>query len=278
MEDIIKHLRHFALEEAAGGKDEDYIIRGLWQLALFFSPDLQLHPNQNARIICHNLIFTKILGQGCCFCDSDPNVLTPELIGQDARTVIPGNRYVEIALLDGLFATHHTTPALTFQLDGYGVDKAVRRAEIVMNAVLEQTRRIRGRRPCVVNIGVVANFIRMLRLHNLEVRATDLESNLIGTFVNGIEVEHGERTLDLVAKSDVALVTGMTLVTCSLTQIINTAKQSGTKLILFAETGANFAEVYCKLFGIDTVISEPFPFYFFQGQSIIKVYKREMYS
>jgi hypothetical protein len=45
-------------------------------------------------------------------------------------------------------------------------------------------------------------------------------------------------------------------------------------LLLFAETGANFGEEYCRTMGIDTVVSEPFPFYIFQGTSTIEVHRR----
>jgi hypothetical protein len=65
----------------------------------------------------------------------------------------------------------------------------------------------------------------------------------------------------------------MTLATDSLDLIISEARQAGTKLLIFAETGANFGEEYCRTLGVDTVVSEPFPFYIFQGLSTIEVYR-----
>jgi hypothetical protein len=55
---------------------------------------------------------------------------------------------------------------------------------------------------------------------------------------------------------------------------VDEAQKAGTKLLLFAETGANFGEEYCRSIGVDAVVSEPFPFYIFQGVSTIEVYRR----
>ena len=66
----------------------------------------------------------------------------------------------------------------------------------------------------------------------------------------------------------------MTIATDSLELIVEEARKAGTKLLIFAETGAYFAEEYCRTIGVDAVVSEPFPFYIFQGASTIEVYRR----
>jgi outer membrane protein assembly factor BamB len=73
---------------------------------------------------------------------------------------------------------------------------------------------------------------------------------------------------------DLAIVTGMTIFNDSLEEIVEVAQSRGTKLLMFCETGANFAEEYCRSIGVDTVVSELFPFYIFQGTSTIEVYRR----
>jgi hypothetical protein len=45
---------------------------------------------------------------------------------------------------------------------------------------------------------------------------------------------------------------------------------------MFAETGANFGEEYCRTIGVDVVVSEPFPFYIFQGVTRIEIYRRDL--
>jgi hypothetical protein len=42
---------------------------------------------------------------------------------------------------------------------------------------------------------------------------------------------------------------------------------------MFAETGAWLGREYCRSFGIDAVISEPFPFYIFEGTSTLRVHR-----
>jgi uncharacterized UPF0146 family protein len=129
------------------------------------------------------------------------------------------------------------------------------------------------RKPRVVNVGVVGNLVSGLAARGCEVLATDLEPEMIGKVVSGVEVQDGTRTFDFVRDADLAVVTGMTLATDSLDLIISEARQAGTKLLIFAETGANFGEEYCRTLGVDTVVSEPFPFYIFQGLSTIEVYR-----
>jgi hypothetical protein len=56
--------------------------------------------------------------------------------------------------------------------------------------------------------------------------------------------------------------------------IIDTCKEKNTKVVIFAETGANFGEEYCSTLGVDSVVSELFPFYIFQGVSTIEIYRK----
>ena len=62
---------------------------------------------------------------------------------------------------------------------------------------------------------------------------------------------------------------------CGASSPIEAARESDTRLLVFAETGAFFGPEYCRTVGIDTVVSEPFPFYIFQGVSRIEVHRRE---
>jgi len=133
--------------------------------------------------------------------------------------------------------------------------------------------RCKSKNPKVVNVGAIGNFIKELRQRDIEVFATDFHSSLVGETLHGVQIEHGGGTLEYVKKCDLALVTGMTLATGTLESIIKTAGDCGTKLVMFCETGANFAEEYCK-YGVDVVVSEPFPFYAFQGVSKIEVFRR----
>lgn len=124
----------------------------------------------------------------------------------------------------------------------------------------------------VLVVGVIGNFIYLLNKEGYKVTATDFYSSVVGCSIHGVYVENGSKTLELIEYSDIAIVTGMTLATETIDNIILAAKKSGTRLIFYCETGANLSSEYCSL-GVDVVISERFPFYVFNGESIIDIYR-----
>jgi hypothetical protein len=212
-------------------------------------------------------------GQGCCYCTGDDE-RGRELVGQDARTIIKDKTCISIAVLDALYSSVPRNPATVHQLSGTPIEKTALRTAVIVDEAKRLAALIGKSCPRVVNVGVVGNVIRELKGCGYSVLATDLERDLVGTTVHGVPVEDGTRTFDYVRDSDLAIVTGMTIATDTLELILAEARRSGTRLLLFAETGANFGEEYCRTMGIDTVVSEPFPFYIFQGTSTIEVHRR----
>jgi uncharacterized UPF0146 family protein len=213
-------------------------------------------------------------GQGCCYCTGDDQ-RGRELVGTDARELVGLQTCISIAALDSLFASIPRQPVAVHELRGTPIDKTAVRTRIIADEALRLLGHVCGRRPKVLNVGVVGNVIRDLSERGCEVQATDLEPEMIGREVHGVRVEDGYRTHQLVAQADLAIVTGMTIATDSLGLILEAARASGTKLLIFAETGANFGQEYCRTLGVDTVVSEPFPFYIFQGTSTIEVFRKE---
>lgn len=264
-ERLIDTLTEKAFEKSKSHPDSDFTIRGLWRTDLLF------RPNQHERTFAYTYVLAQTVGQGCSYCATDVS-LDESLMGKDAREVRPKNLSMRVALLDAVYSVFPKNPAVSFKLEGNSIAKTEARTRIVVDEVLRLTAACSGRRPRVVNVGVVGNFLTELSKYDLEVMATDLDPKLVEKTLVGVTVEHGSHSPDVVAKCDVALVTGMTLTTDTLDEILMAAKSSGTKVVLFAETGANFGQEYCAL-GIDTVVSEPFPFYIFQGQNTIDVFR-----
>jgi len=266
---ILDNLKRRALELSRKYTNEYFFIRGLWRFDLLFQPSL------HERIFSYTVILAQCVGQGCCYTYENP-VLDRELIGKDAREIVPKYKSLEIAILDAMYSTFEKNPTTRFVLDGSSIQKSVKRTEIVVEQVLKALKQKKciEKRPRIVNVGAVGNFIRELRKSNTEVFATDCDPMMIGKEIHGVTVENSDKTMDFVEESDLALITGMTLSTGTLDQILKVANKYGTTVVMFAETGANFAEEYCK-YGIDVVISEPFPFYIFQGRSIIDIYARK---
>lgn len=264
---VEEELRNILQDREKGHSDDEFILRGLWKTQLLF------RPNENERIFEYTYLLAQTIGQGCSYCCGRA-CIDREWLGQDARTLAFDHSCMRVAVLDSIFSIFNRHPAKTFLIEGTSITKTRQRTDIVVDQVMSFLESVgQKRKPRVVNVGAVGNIILSLLSKGAEVYATDLDENLIGREISGVTVESGDYTLPRIASSDVALVTGMTLPNGSINRIYEVAKESGTKLVMFNETGANLGESLCKL-GVDCVVSEPFPFYIFQGQSRIDVYRK----
>jgi hypothetical protein len=267
---VYEALKEAALEKTAGRPDEDFVIRGLWKV------DLAFQPSAHERVFRYAFLVSQTVGQGSCYCDKEL-VIDEDLIGRDAREVMEEGDCYSISLLDSIYSTIPKNPVESYELRGNSIEKAVRRNTIIRNevrSVLEAIRAKKGR-ASVLNIGVVGTLIRNLVDQGYGVSATDLDEKLVGRDIHGVTVEHGSRNFQMIKDADVAVITGMTLTTQALEDILQVCSDHSTKVIMFAETGANFGEEYCGDIGIDVTVSEPFPFYIFQGVSQIDIFRKE---
>jgi len=270
VKDIFEILKEQGLKKSAHLKDEDFIIRGLWKV------DLAFKPNQDERTFRYNFLVAQTVGQGSCYCDKDLEI-NEGLMGRDAREIISEMSCYEIALLDSIYASIPRSPAEVIELAGNSIDKAVKRGAVIVSEVERQLGCLTTDCPAkttVINIGVVGNLIKALKTKNYNVIATDLDPKIVGKEIHGVRVEDGSRNFRYLRDADLAVITGMTLTTDALNDIVHVCQDNDTRLVMFAETGANFGEEYCQTIGVDVVVSEPFPFYIFQGLTRIEIYRR----
>jgi hypothetical protein len=269
MTDIYAILRDQALKKTRDFKDEDFIIRGLWKV------DLAFRPNVDERTFRYWFIVSQTVGQGSCYCDKELEV-DESLIGRDAREIISEQDCYSIAVLDSIYASIPRNPERVYEITGNSIEKTAKRNAILL-AEAEHALALSGLKPGegrVLNVGVLGNLIKGLTEKGYSVTATDLAEDVVGKAIHGVTVEHGSKTFQLIKEADVAVITGMTLTTHAVGDIVDVCKQYGTRVVMFAETGANFGDEYCRTIGIDAVVSEPFPFYIFQGMSTIEIYRR----
>ena len=271
---IFEFLHQQAIEKAKAYEPKDFEILGLWQ------SEYLLHPNRRERRFHLHYVLVQTKEQGCCYYQPvmSPIELPDALIGRYALELQDAPLPLKIAALDSAYGVFKDAPDESFTIRGRVAEKASKRAQLVYSETLKLIERTSqtSQHWKIVNIGVVTNIVKYLCDHELfEVRATDFDEALIGKILfDKAPVESGEKTLELVAQSDIAIITGMTLATESLDAIVETAKANNTLIIMFAETGANFGREYCN-YGIDVVVSEPFPFYMVSnGESLIDIYKR----
>lgn len=266
---ILDFLSQTALERSEMFPDEEFSLRGLWRV------DYRSQPNAEERLMKYSFLMAQTAHQGCCYADFgsvQADTISDSPLGHDARTLPARDITERIALLDAVFGTLCGKSDESRTLAGTPGEKASRRAELVTAEVLRELDRCNSRR--VANIGVMGNFIHHLRRHDVELTASDLDPELVGEYIDGVNVVHGSQSLELVADSDVALVCGEALATQTLDDIVKTAHASHTALVIFAVSGCHFAEEYVREFGVDVVISEPQPQYLFEGMSRIEVYRK----
>ncbi len=266
---ILNDLRDIAVRRSRDYDPEMFVIRGLWKTELLFKP------NVNERTFAYTYILAQTTGQGCCYVMNDPE-LDESLMGKNALEAEVDDLGVSIALLDAVYSAFDDKPSASYNLDGFSAEKTIARTAIVVDEVMELGKLIektKGPKLRAVNVGVVGNIIKELVAKGVDMRACDLDPTLIGREIHGVMVENGDRTLDEVATADIAVVTGMTLATQTLDDILKTAIRENTKVVMFNETAANMGEALCRL-GVDVAVSERFPFYIFQGRSVIDIFRK----
>lgn len=246
-----------------------------FRLTALFKIDMMFRPNMLELGYTDTVIVAQTSKSGACFCADTQFSLEKSVIGQDTRNLLNvNNHYLQIAALDAAFSEFPLLPDLQFILKGSPAIKASGRTNIVVNEVARIVANRQLAKPCVLTIGTVATMVSELVRRGYRVCCTDLDPVVIGANMSGIIVEDGkQKTLELTAKADIAIATGMTLATQTFDEILHTAIANQTSLVLFAQTGANFAPFLREL-GVDTVVSEKFPFYMIPGQSPVEVFRK----
>jgi hypothetical protein len=269
MTDIYGTLRDLALAKTAGLADEDFLIRGIWKV------DLAFRPNIHERTFRYWFLVSQTVGQGSCYCDKELEI-DESLIGRDAREIISERDCYSISVLDSIYASIPRNPYKVYEIKGNSIEKTLKRNAILQEEVEHVIGQAapKGDKPTVLNVGVLGNLIKGLTEKDYSVIATDLDEKIIGKPVHGVIIEHGSNTYRHLKNADVAVITGMTLTTDAVGDIVGLCREYRTRVVMFAETGANFGEEYCRTIGIDAVVSEPFPFYIFQGVTTIEIHRR----
>jgi hypothetical protein len=257
MDDILGTLRAILAERSRDVPDDDFRLRSLW------SVDYRSQPTEYERFMVYSFVLAQTVRQGCC----------DGLIGKDARLVRGGTLEEDIAILDAAFGALPRSPAQVVTVDGAPEAKALARAKTAVGETMKLLTRSGGRK--VAQVGVMGNLIQHLLREDIDITASDFDPYLIENGILGVPVCSGEESARLVAESDVALVCGETLASRTLEELVATAAEHDTRLVIFAVTGCHFAQEYCATFGVDTVMAEPQPQYLFQGPSTLEIYRKD---
>jgi hypothetical protein len=234
-------------------------------------------PDPTERVFDYVFVVAQTIDQGCSYA---PHAAVHadrlrQLIGSSILELPPDtDAAVEVALMDSMYRQLCLPPAKVVEFRGNPSVKAKLRAKLVADEVFDLVGPgVPGRIPVVTNVGVVGNIIWELQQRGVTVQACDLDPNLVGRTIHGVEVQHGSRSAELIGTSDAAVITGMTLANDTIDELLAVTCSSGCKTLIFAQSGASFAQFFIER-GASVVVAEPFPFYIFQGLSEVHVFRR----
>lgn len=266
---IIDELEAFFKLQSRKLSADDFILRGMWKIDMAFKPTTSDSAYTDIGILAHTT------GSGFCACFNENPQIDLDLLGKDVREITSRDLSSRIAILDAGFSRLHRPPTYSMYLQGSIQDKVIARANLITSEMMRFSSHTNSSSKKFLVVGAVSNIIKELIKTGAEVFATDLDKTLVNSSLEGVEIEDGlERTIPLLQEVDVALVTGMTLSTDTLDEILTVARKSKVKIVMFAQTGANIAPYYLD-FGAKTVLSESFPSCIFPGDTLVKVYRNE---
>jgi hypothetical protein len=260
-EDILKYLQH----RVACYFEDDIDPLIVRQLA---NVDLCVRPTPTERLFQCNIHLAYVLGQGCCY-TSHPVTIDPATVGRPASELGGAPLATRIAVLDSVYAGFNCVPTAEVKLVGSMEERSQRRAAFIVDRLCAQFSLRSGSR--VAQIGVVAEFIKALQRKDVQVDAYDLDNDLIGQKIHNVVVRHGSEIERHILNTDVILITGMSLWTDTFASVVKLASASGVRVVMFAESAANLAPHLLSC-GASAVFSEPFPFYVFGGNAVVRYY------
>lgn len=245
---------------------QDREVNGLWGV------DCLYHPINNGRIFDYKFLISQTLGQGCAYSTNYnySRELLKQYVGHDFLEFNIDDIALKVCFLDSLYGVlfpAKNKKRLTVKAES--MEKLKWRTKII----IDESKRLLGnlRNKKVVNVGVVGDILCSFQNEGAIITGTDFDPSIIGmnSFGN-IPVLDGRSTLDVVSDSDLAIITGMTITSSTIDDILKCCTRNNVKTIVFAETGANLADYYIKQ-GVNVYLSEHFPFYIFNGISTIDI-------
>lgn len=242
------------------------MVNGIW------SVDCLFNPSGNGRIFDYKFLIAQTIGQGVAYSLNREysNAYLKSLIGTDFLQQSIEDIALKTCLLDSVYgAVFPAKKKNRHILQGSSIEKMQCRTRIIIDEAKRLLGSLKGKR--VVNVGVVGDILRSFFEEGALVTGTDFDQDIVGTkYFNEVPILDGILTPSLIAESDLAIITGMTITSGTIDEILQIANHNKVKIIVFAETGANLASYYLDN-GVHSYLSEYFPFYIFNGESIIDV-------
>jgi hypothetical protein len=211
--------------------------------------------------------------RGACFLHSN-DISEDDLEGIAGRYIVDLlqteriKHSIKIAIIDAAYeminAHEGLLPRRIITLTGLANQKSKTRAlELIDLARVERHEKI-------LFIGAIADLIWAAKQKDTVVRVADFA--LSGSCIEGLNVEYDANPI--INWADRIVMTGNTLKTDTITDLLTVIQNRKIPLLIYALTGANFAPRYLD-YGADTVTCEKFPYYWYSNlESSIWVYQK----
>lgn len=245
---------------------EPFMVTFAAEVGQWFSP----HP-ADAAYYDDLVVVGTPRGVGAAFCPHrGASRSIGATLGLDSRTPPLGHLCVEVATLDAAFGS--VEPAVPPKVEMTGTGTSEERGDLRGTLIANELSRLGIE--SVVMVGAVGSVLKELSSRGMQVSAVDMDPAVVGKKLGGVQVMPSTHTAGLLAHSDAALVTGMTLTTETLEGLMDSALRSATKVVMFCQTGSNFAPDLLEL-GVSVVIAERFPFYMVPGSTDFRVFRQD---
>ncbi len=232
-----------------------------------FLLDLDSVPAPDERRFRYRVIIVKTASCGCALLpNEDAPRQIPALVGTNLLSRHTFPRQLRVAAWDAVAASIRSdAPHRAEVLNGPAATQAALRARMVADEVDRCALSLGLPKACrVALIGFSHEIYRALRDRRYDVHVGELDARCDMSVVPRHRTtlgRHSGRTA--LRHTDVAVITGMTIANGTLDGLLRQASAARCGVVLYAETGHALLSLLPRLGIVDSVVSEPFPFYVF---------------
>ena len=241
-------------------------VRGQWIV------DPTFQPSSAERTFSTPFLIVHVERQGCAYFSRDAldDARAEPLVGRTVLECLGMAQYARVAVTDAAYAGLEGVPkpAETVVVDGTVTEKARIRAELATRETLRSSPQ--GGRAALV--GYSGEIAACLRANGFEVLAYDLDPEVISPEVESIKGPVNDGSDFFETEADVVVATGMTLVTETFAAVSDHCARTGADLVMYCQTAANLGPMLLA-HGATAVVAEHVPFYNWEGQSRVSLYR-----
>lgn len=276
----VEAAEKWALDRAAPLPLDPFRLLALWSVSFLVQADPSERKTRYTMRIAQAEGYGRSGGLGASLPEPDP-----DLVGEDTRRILKDRLWRDegdrAAIVDLVIGQVSRPADEQIVVDDTLYGKYVARAKIFASEADRVLQR-RGAEHCkahpprVLVVGATVGILDALVRRGFDVCATDLSPDVVGQTLGGVPVLDGKTAnAPLMKDADLVIVTGLSLMNGTMPHLMSLAKTHNTSTMIWAITGRNFGHYYTD-HGVDSVISDPSPFFQLPGPATIGIWRRHL--